>query len=134
MDNLVINRKITIKALVTEGFKKQLTFELQEGMNKLDAELKFIEQRAKKIITELTLKASPQVASIKEQLEYERQKREEARKTMVEQMKAVEALENGKEVIQEQIEGPVEVKVGDNWVDLLSREIVLEDGKIVAIR
>jgi len=134
VDNLVINRKITIKALVTEGFKKQLTFELQEGMNKLDAELKFIEQRAKKIITELTLKASPQVASIKEQLEYERQKREEARKTMVEQMKAVEALENGKEVIQEQIEGPVEVKVGDNWVDLLSREIVLEDGKIVAIR
>lgn len=134
MEKLTINRKIIVKARVTEGFKEQLIQELQEGMNKLDAELKFLEQRAKKIITELTIKASPQVVSVREQLEYEKQKREEARKAMAEQMKMVGTLENGKEVIQEELEGPIEVKVGDNWFDLRQREIVVEDGLIVAIR
>ena len=103
-------------------------------MNKLDAELKFLEQRAKKLITELTLKGSPQVASVREQLEYEKQKREEAKKAMSEQIKMVGNLEMGQEVLQEEILGPVEVKVGDNWVELMNREIVIEDGLIVEIR
>ena len=134
MDKLVINRKISVKAKVTEGFKNQIRQELQEGMNKLDAELKFLEQRAKKLITELTLKGSPQAASVREQLEYEKQKREEAKKAMSEQMKVVGNLEMGTEVLQEEMEGPIEVKAGDNWVDLMNREIVIEDGRIVEIR
>jgi len=134
MDKLIINRKISMKAKVTEGFKIQISQELQDGMNKLDAELKFLEQRAKKLITELTLKGSPQVASVREQLEYEKQKREEAKKTMSEQLKIVGNLEMGKEVLQEEIEGPIEVKVGDNWLELMKREIVIEDGIIVEIR
>ncbi|MGI6144815.1 MAG: hypothetical protein GX092_05640 [Clostridia bacterium] len=134
MDKLIINRKILVKAKVTEQFKNQVRQELQEGMNKLDAELKFLEQRAKKLITELTLKGSPQVASVREQLEYEKQKREEAKKAMSEQIKMVGNLEMGQEVLQEEILGPVEVKVGDNWVELMNREIVIEDGLIVEIR
>jgi hypothetical protein len=134
VDKLIINRKILVKAKVTEQFKNQVRQELQEGMNKLDAELKFLEQRAKKLITELTLKGSPQVASVREQLEYEKQKREEAKKAMSEQIKMVGNLEMGQEVLQEEILGPVEVKVGDNWVELMNREIVIEDGLIVEIR
>ena len=134
MDKLIINRKISVKAKVTEGFKNQIRQELQEGMNKLDAELKFIEQRAKKLITELTLKGSPQVASVREQLEFEKQKREETKKAMSEQMKIVGNFGIGEEVLQEEIQGPLEVKVGDNWLEVMNREIVLEDGRIVEIR
>lgn len=134
MEKLIVNRKITVKARVTELFKKQLLQELQEGINKLDAELKFLDQRAKKMITELTLKASPQVAAVREQLEFEKQKREETRAAMAEQMKIVGTLENGREVVQEEIEGPFEVKVGDKWEEIMQREIILEDGYIVAIR
>ncbi|MGI6587663.1 MAG: YlqD family protein [Peptococcia bacterium] len=134
MEKLIINRKITVKVRVTDLFKKQVIQELQEGIKKLDAELKFLDQRAKKMITELTLKASPQVAAVREQLEYEKRKREETRTAMAEQIKIVGTLEQGQEVVQGEIEGPLEVKVGDNWQEIMQREIVLEDGQIIAIR
>jgi hypothetical protein len=134
VEKLIINRKITIKVRVTDVFKKQVIQELQEGIKKIDAELKFLDQRAKKMITELTLKASPQVAAVREQLEYEKRKREETRTAMAEQIKIVGTLEQGREVIQGEIEGPLEVKVGDNWEEIMQREIVLEDGRIIAIR
>lgn len=134
MKKLTINRKITVKAIVTDDFKKSLLQELQNGINKLEAELKFIEQRAKKTITELTLKASPQVGVVREQFEYEQQKREETKAAMAEQIKIIRTLENGKEIIQGEIEGPLEIKVGDNWDELMQREIVVQDGLIVAIR
>jgi 23S rRNA-/tRNA-specific pseudouridylate synthase len=134
VEKLIINRKIKIKIRVTDAFKTQVIEELQEGINKLDAELKFLEQRAKKMITELTLKASPQVAAVREQLEYEKQKREETRMALAEQMKIAGTLENGNEVMQGEIEGPLEVKVGDKWEEIMQREIVFEDGRIIAIR
>ncbi len=134
MEKLTINRKILVKAKVTEGFKKDLIQELQEGINKLEAELKFIEQRAKKMITELTLKASPQVAAVREQFEYEKLKREETKEKMAEQIKFISTLEIGNEVVQGEIEGPLEIQVGDNWDEIMQREILLEDGLIIAIR
>ncbi|HHY06635.1 MAG TPA: hypothetical protein GX532_06665 [Clostridia bacterium] len=134
MEKLIINRKITIKVRVTDAFKKQVIQELQAGIKKVEAELKFLDQRAKKMITELTLKASPQVAAVREQLEYEKRKREETRAAMAEQIKIIGTLELGREVVQGEIEGPLEIKVGDNWQEIMQREIVLEDGQIIAIR
>jgi hypothetical protein len=134
VEKLIINRKITIKVRVTDAFKKQVIQELQAGIKKVEAELKFLDQRAKKMITELTLKASPQVAAVREQLEYEKRKREETRAAMAEQIKIIGTLELGREVVQGEIEGPLEIKVGDNWQEIMQREIVLEDGQIIAIR
>jgi hypothetical protein len=134
MENLIINRKILVKVKVTEKFKKNLIQELQGEINKLEAELKFIEQRAKKTITELTLKASPQLAAVKEQIEYEKLKREETKEKITEQIKFISTLENGKEVVQGEIAGPLEIQVGDNWDEIMQKEILLEDGIIIAIR
>ncbi|MGI6606365.1 MAG: YlqD family protein [Peptococcia bacterium] len=134
MEKIEIKRKIIVKAIVTEDFKKGLINELQDGINKLEAELKFIDQRAKKALTELTLKGSPQVAVVKEQIEYEKMQREEAKEKMTEQIKFISTLELGKEVVQGEIEGPIVVQVGDNWDEIMQREIVLKDGNIIAIR
>lgn len=134
MEKLEIKRKILVKAVVTEKFKNDLIKELQEGIQKLEAELQFIEQRTKKTITELTLKGSPQVASYKEQIEYEKMQREAAKEKMTEQIKFVSSLELGKEVVQGEVEGPVVIQVGDNWEEITKKEIVLEDSKIIAIR
>ena len=134
MEKLTINRKILVKAKVTEEFKKDLVQELQEGINKLEAELKFIEQRAKKTITELTLKASPQVDAVREQIEYEKLKREETKEKMAEQIKFISSLEIGKEVVQGEIEGPIDIQVGDNWGEIMQKEIVVENGRVIAIR
>ncbi len=134
MDRLEIKRKIIVKAVVTEEFKAGLIKELQDGINKLEAELKFIDQRGKKTITELTLKGSPQVAAVKEQIEYEKMQREETKDKLTEQIKLISTLELGQEVVQGEVEGPVEIQVGDNWGEIMQREVVIENGKIIAIR
>lgn len=131
---MIIHRKIRVKIIVTPEFKKQLVLEIQEGIQKLEAEISFIEQRAKKTVTELTLKASPQVQTVREQLELEKRKREEARAGLLEQMKKISSLEDGTEVLQGEIEGPVEIKVGDNWDNIFNKEIVIKDGIIVDVR
>jgi hypothetical protein len=51
-----------------------------------------------------------------------------------EQMKMVTALENGKEIVQGELEGPVDVKTGANWEEIIEREIVIKDGVVIAIR
>lgn len=131
---LTINRKIRVKIIVTAAFKKELLEEIQMNVQKLEAELAFLEQRAKKTLTELTIKASPQVQAVREQLEWEKKKREDNRSSLLEQVGKIDALEEGTEVLQGEIEGPVEIKVGDNWDAIFTKEIVLKDGVVAEIR
>jgi len=134
MEKIIVNRKIFVKVKVTDEFKKLFTQEMQNGINKLDAELSFLEQRAKKVITELTIKGSSQVSAVREQLEFEKQKREETKANFIEQIRVASTLENGKEVVRGELEGPIEVKIGDNWEEKIQREIVIEDGVVIEIR
>ncbi len=131
---MIIQRKIKVKVIVTENFKNVVVNEMQETIKKIEAEIAFIEQRTKKTVTELTIKASPQVNTVREQLEYERRKREETKSNLLEQIKQVNALEEGSEVLQGEVEGPAEVSVGADWKELYSKEIVVKDGIVVEIR
>lgn len=131
---VTVHRKIQVKVVVTEQFKEALAAELQENIKKLDAEISFIEQRTKKTITELTLKASPQVQSVREQLEWEKKKREDAKNGFIDQIKKVGALQEGVEVLQGEVDGPAEVEIGMNWEDLFTKEIVIKDGLVVELR
>lgn len=131
---MIINRKIRVKAIVTPGFKTALMEEIAEGLKKIDVELNILEQRSKKTITELTLKASPNAQIVKEQLDWEKKKREDARTSLKEQSKVISELEDGTEVVQGEIEGPFEIKVGDTWDAIFNKEIILKDGVVVDIR
>lgn len=131
---MIINRKIRIKAIVTPDFKSSLMEEVAEGLKKIEVELNILDQRAKKTMTELTLKASPNAQLVREQLEWEKKKREDARTSLKEQLKAIAELKEETEVIQGEIEGPCEIKVGDSWDAIFSKEIVLKDGIVVDIR
>ena len=131
---MIIHRKILVKVIVTEAFKEKVISEMTEALNKMEAELSFIEQRAKKTITELTIKASPQAQAVREQLEWEKKKREDAKTEMNERIRMLSGLKEGTEIAQGEIEGPVEVKVGDNWNQVFKKEIVIKDGVVVDIR
>ncbi|PKM89830.1 MAG: hypothetical protein CVU87_04255 [Firmicutes bacterium HGW-Firmicutes-12] len=131
---MIIDRKIKLKTIVTEEFKKQVQQEIQDSVKQIEAEVNYLDQRYKKIITELTIKASPQAQGLREQLEWEKKKREEAKAGLLEQMKKLNELEEGTEVIQGETTGPVELKIGDNWDRINNREIVVKNGIIVEIR
>lgn len=131
---MLIHRKIQVKTIVTEGFKESLLRELQENIKKIEAELSFLEQKGKKTITELTIKASPQVQAVREQLEWEKRKREETKINLTQQLKQVSELQIGVEVLQGEVDGPIEIEVGTKWNDVFQQEIVLKDGIVVEIR
>ncbi|MBQ5859825.1 MAG: 16S rRNA processing protein RimM, partial [Selenomonadales bacterium] len=72
--------------------------------------------------------------ALRQQIDMERQKRLDFKNHLLQKLKEAEAIENGSEVVQGQLERLVEIKVGDDMQSIMNAEILLEDGKIVAFR
>ncbi|MEW6723741.1 MAG: YlqD family protein [Bacillota bacterium] len=125
MSPLTINRQITVKVRVTEAFRKAMAAQIQEAIKKLERETAYLETQAKRVGN------NPEVArSLGEEI----QARSEKRARLTEELKELARLEPGAEVVQGSVNGPVEVRIGDDWARLMAAEIVLEDGRVVAIR
>ncbi len=131
---MIVERKIKIKTIVTEKFKIDIENSINENIKQIDEEMNYLDQRYKKIITELTIKASPQVQSIREQLEWEKKKRDEVKVGLLDQAKKLKDLVIGSEILQGETTGPVDVEKGACWETLNNSEIVLKDGIVVEIR
>lgn len=125
---LTVRRPVTVKVRVTEAFQKAMGAQLQESVRRLDGELAQLEAQLKK------LSADGPDRNALGQIGTERQKRAERRAKLLEDMKELARLTPGAEIVQGTVEGPVEVRVGDDWNRLFLAEIVVEDGKVVEIR
>lgn len=72
--------------------------------------------------------------SVRERLESELRKNEQARDALLNELETVSKLDVGKELPRGVAEGNVEVNVGDDFSRLMSCEIVIKDDKIIEIR
>ncbi|MGE5561296.1 MAG: YlqD family protein [Chloroflexota bacterium] len=126
--SLTVRRPVTVKVRVTEAFQKAMGAQLQDTIRRLDGELAQIDAQLKKAGGDGADRALAQ------QLGVERDKRVDRRAKVLEDMKELARLSPGAEIVQGTVEGPVEVRVGDDWSRLFSAEIVVEDGKVVEIR
>jgi septal ring factor EnvC (AmiA/AmiB activator) len=130
---IFIQRPVTVKAKVTEVLKKQLAAEFQEALRRTEAELAQIEGQLKRL-GEADEGSPAERRSAVERLQAERQNRLENKSRLVEKLKESGRLEPGVEVGQGTVEGFVQVRIGDDWDRLFQAEIVVEDGRVVAIR
>ncbi|MFB5084567.1 YlqD family protein [Symbiobacterium thermophilum] len=131
--SLQILRPVTIKARVTESLKARLTAELNAAIKQLDDEMAELESQVKR--AQLTATISPQQQLQLHQLvEQERAVRAEKKAQLQEEISRIQALPLGAEVVQGTIQAMATVKVGDNLDALMTTEIVVEDGKVIAIR
>ena len=131
--SLQILRPVTIKARVTENLKARLTAELNAAIQQLDDEMAELESQVKR--AQLTATISPQQQLQLHQLvEQERAVRAEKKAQLQEEISRIQALPLGAEVVQGTIQAMATVKVGDNLDALMTTEIVVEDGKVIAIR
>ncbi|MDK2822154.1 MAG: hypothetical protein PWQ67_1200 [Clostridia bacterium] len=131
---LTIMRSIVVKQVVTENFKKKTASEIQEALKKVEIDIENFDKQTKKTVTELTLKGHPQINQIKQQIEVEKEKLTSYKQQLLEKLKLVSKLNIDEEVVQGTIEGPLEVKIGDNFDALSRTEMVIKDGIIVDIR
>lgn len=130
---LTITRPVMVKVRITDQYKRSLAMELQQTVAKLELEIQQLEFQVRKL-NEMA-KKNPSAAELPlAQLEQERQKRKDTRLKLLDKIKEVGKLENGTEVLQGKVESFVQVRVGDDWNQLMNAEIILQDGKVAAIR
>ena len=134
MNTITLKCPVTVKSKVTETLKEQLVAEIKEAMAKIDMELQQIEFHAKRLMTEQVRSDVQGLTALRQQIDGEKQKRLELKSHMQDKLKETSQLEIGAEIVQGTMEQLVTVQEGDDLQKLMSREILLEDGKILAIR
>lgn len=134
MSSITLKCPVTIKAKVTEELKQQLAAEIQEALKKADMELQQIEFHAKRMMAEQAKQDAQGLVALRQQVDGEKQKRLEFKNHMLEKLKETAQLEPGAEIVQGTLERIVEVNIGDDLHKVLNTEILLEDGKIIALR
>ncbi|MDD4344128.1 MAG: YlqD family protein [Eubacteriales bacterium] len=134
MDSINITRKIVIKQVVTEEFKKVAVADLQNALKQAEVEMEDFEKKYRKMITEFTVKNLPQVDELRAQFEAEKERKGMLKNQLSEQFKAAMKLEIGNEIVQAVIDGPYELKIGDDFNKVNRQEIVIKDGIVQEIR
>ena len=134
MDRMTLKCPVTIKAKVTDELKRKMVAEIQDGIKKVDLEIQQVEFQGKRMLTEQAKVDAQGLPALRQQIDMERQKRLDFKNHLLQKLKEAEAIENGSEVVQGQLERLVEIKVGDDMQSIMNAEILLEDGKIVAFR
>lgn len=130
---LTILRPITVRARVTDALKARLTAECRAAMAELDEDLRQIEIQGKRAQLSAQLSPQQQVA-LRQALENERLKRLDQKAELEARIKDIGNLTLGSEIVQGTVQGPVEVAVGADWDHLMQVEVLLEDGRVVAVR
>jgi hypothetical protein len=134
MDSVSLKCPVTIKAKVTETLKKHMLEEMKSNIEKVDLELQQIDIQAKRVLGQQAQENIQGVAGIRQQVEMEKQKRFEFKQQVEQKIEETEHLEIGAEIVQGTLERIVDVKVGDDMRELMNVEILVEDGKIIALR
>jgi hypothetical protein len=134
MASITVQRPVIIKAIVTEAFKRLYIADLEEAIKRVDAIVTQIDVQVRRF--ELERQVTPQqTRSLRAQLDLERQRQEATRIELQARLREAQELQVNTEFTQGTIEGTVEVSVGDNLFDKISRtELIVKDGIVLEIR
>ena len=133
MASITLQRPVVIKAIVTEAFKRLYMADLEDAIKRVDAMVQQIDVQARRF--ELERQVNPQTRAIRQQLDIERNRQEATRVDLQARLREAQELELNTEFTQGTIEGMVDVSIGDNLFDKISRtEIIVKDGIVLEIR
>lgn len=123
--------KVTVKQILTENSKRELFQSFSERKRLLQKEveqLRFELKRAEKA------KKYP-VSHLRQLFEKEIDTRLDKIKLLDFQMEQLDLLPIGSELKEDEVQGLVDVKVGDSWENVrLEKSIIVKDGVIVDIQ
>lgn len=135
MDYIDIKRPVLIKVIMTPEFRTQLMSEADETLAKLDENLKMVEAEGKKQLEKLVADDPDAAKTLKSQLTFEKERVAQMKNELSLRMTQLKSSEDGEEFPFRVFEGSVQVKVGDNIMDKVSKtEIIIKDWKVVEIR
>lgn len=126
-----IIKNIVVKQILTEASKHALADKFQLQIEQLQKEIEQLRFEMKKF--EKTKKA--QTPTILGQIDKEITNRKDKCKLLQFQLEQLEILPLGSELKEAEVQGIIEVNVGDNWEEYVKdRMIIIKDGIITEIR
>ena len=134
METMTLRLPVTIKAKVTKTLKAELTQEVKTALETVEQDMQQFDFHTRRMMAEQAQKDAQALVELRQQIDAERSKMEQAKAQLEERMTAAEKLELGAEIVRGQMEQMVTVKIGDDIQKLSGSEIVVEDGKIIAFR
>ena len=133
MASITVQRPVVIKTIVTEAFKRLYIADLEDAIKRVDMIVQQIDVQARRF--ELERQVTPQTRNMRAQLELERTRQEAARLELQARVQEARELQLNSEFTQGTLDGMVDVSVGDNLFDKISRtEILVKDGIVLEIR
>ena len=134
MDQITLRVPVTVKAKVTPALKEKILKNVEQTLADIDREMQNLEDQAKRMMAEQAKIDAQGLISLRAQVEEQKQRLMAARTKGVADKEAAMQLAIGSEIVQGTTEQMVEVKIGDDLDALTGVEVLLEDGKIIAIR
>ncbi len=138
MEDLMLQRTVTVKVIVTEDFKKYLIAELDRAIRNLDNQVETLEKQGKQLMESLKKqgeKTVKQVSAIAQQINLDKQQESLAKEELKKKIEDAKALKIGSEFVQGTINGWASVKKGDNLYKKLGAvEVVIKDGVVQEIK
>lgn len=134
MDTVTIKRPVTIKVEVTDDYKEKINTEITNKIRQIDSELQQLQFQGKRMLIELEKQNPQSIPALRSQLESKNKRLLETRNQLAAQIGEINKLSVGSEFEHGTIESLQEIKVGDDWKDILGVEIVVRDDVIVDIR
>ncbi len=133
---LELKRIVMVKALVTEAFKDNLIRELERAIRNIDMQAQQIESQSKAYLEDLKKKGMmQQITTFKTQLTNEKTRISASKNDLLMKIEEAKKLVLGSEFVQGPLEGPVDIKVGDNlYKKVGAAEILVKDGIVMEIR
>jgi F0F1-type ATP synthase membrane subunit b/b' len=132
---LTIRQPVAVKLILTEQTKEDILNESRNQIERLTNELEQIEEQGKQALEQAMSQGGDVAQQLRQQIEQEQQNRLEQREELIQQIQQVQQLELGTEVQNMTVETTVDVKVGDDWGQVLQgAEIIVKDGLIHEIR
>lgn len=129
-----IARKVLLKVVVTDDFKKRYAAQIKGLQNEVNVELEKIKTTEQQFLLKVNNMDYNYVMQVREQLEREKATRESTVKELNERLKEMEAMQAGTIFTQGTLDGFIDVKIGENIEDKLGKaEIVIKDGVVQSI-
>jgi YlqD protein len=140
--NLMIQRQVNIKAIVTPRWKEEAQQALQGQLNQVDGQLQSLDLQLQQVLTDMQKQSIQppgpdtlqQMEGVKMQFNQAKSEMLEQKNQVLQQLQQVQTLSIEQEVDQGQVVSTFKVQVGDNLISKMNVELLLRDGIVEEIR
>ena len=128
MESIQLFLPVTVKVIMTAAFRSQMIAEVEQSLAQIEANLQQLEGIRERLPD--NVESQSEIGRVVG----EKARLSQAKEELQWRIREAQSLRDGAEVFYQNATSCVDIKVGDDYVAATQREILIQDGKVVAIR